>query len=121
MVSIERLLECTHKEAGDLIFFHANQAVKIGNYGRLVIAYPDADTFVSALHYFCKLKYFDLKELWFTSGQGKSWTFFPVHDLAKDLDSNLVEVLPAIHSLNGFDTNNKVGTKSRAVKEEADC
>ena len=32
----------------------------------------------------------------------------------------LVEVLPAIHALNGCDTANKVSTKSRAVREKAD-
>ena len=51
----------------------------------------------SALHYFCKLKYFDLENLWIISGWGNSRRFFPIHDL--DFDSDLVEVLPAIHAL----------------------
>ena len=45
----------------------------------------------------------------------------PIHDLANDLDSDFVEVLPAIHALIGCDTSSKVGTKSRAVREGADC
>ena len=45
----------------------------------------------------------------------------PIHDLANDLDSDFVEVLPAIHALNGCDTASKVGTKSRAVREGVDC
>ena len=65
LVSVERLLECTHEEADDRIFFHANQAIKIGSYGSVVIASPDTDIFVSALYHLCKLKYFDLEELWF--------------------------------------------------------
>ena len=69
LVSVERLLKCTHEEADDRIFFHANHAIKIRNYGSVVIASPDTDIFVSALHRFCKLKYFDLKELWFVSGR----------------------------------------------------
>ena len=77
--------------------------------------------FVSALHHFCKLKYLDLEELWFVLGRGNSRTFFPIHNLANDLDSDLVEVLPAIHALNGCDTASKVGTKSRAVREGDDC
>ena len=63
LVSVEKLLECTYEEADDRIFFHANHAIKIKNYGSVVIASPDTDTFVSALHNFCKLKYFDLEEL----------------------------------------------------------
>ena len=51
-VSVERLLECTHEEADDRIFFHANNAIKIGNYVSVVIASPDTDIFVSALHHF---------------------------------------------------------------------
>ena len=46
-------------------FFHANHAIKIGNYGSVVTASPDTDIFVSAPYH---LKYFDLEELWFVSG-----------------------------------------------------
>ena len=67
--------------------------------------------FVSTLHHFQKLNYFDPEELWFVSSRGNSRTFFPIHDLANDLDSDLVEVLPAIHALTGCDTASKVGKK----------
>ena len=50
-----------------------------------------------------------------------SRTFFPIHDLANDLALELVEVLRAIHDLNGCDTASKVGTKSRAVREGVEC
>ena len=46
LVSVERLMECTHEEADDQLFFHANYAIKIGNYGSVVIAYPDTDIFI---------------------------------------------------------------------------
>ena len=92
-----------------LIFFHTNHAINIGNYESVVIASPDTDIFVSVLHHFCKLKYFDLEELQFDSGRGNSRTFFSIHDLANDLDLDLVEVLPAIHALTGCDTASKVG------------
>ena len=72
LFSVERLLECIHKEAESRIFFYANHAIKIRNYGSVVIASPDTDIVVSALHHFCKVKYFDLEELWFVSGQGNS-------------------------------------------------
>ena len=121
LVSVERLLECTHEETDDRIFFHANHAIKIRNYGSVVIASSDTDIFAFAFYHFCKLKYFYLEELWFVSVRGNSRTFFPIHDLANDLDSDLVEVLPAIHAPTGCDTTSKVGTKSRAVREGAGC
>ena len=67
LVSVERLLECTPEEADDRFFFHANHAIKVGNYGSVVIASPDTYIFVFALHHFCKLKYFDMEELSFVS------------------------------------------------------
>ena len=63
-------------------------AIKIGNFGSVAIASSDTDIF-------------DLEELWFVSGRGNSGTFFPLHDLANDLDSGLAEVLPAINVLTG--------------------
>ena len=113
LISIEMLPEW-------FFFFHGNHAVKIGNYGSVVIASPDTDIFVSALHHFYKLKYFDLEELWFVSGRGNSRTFFPLHDLANDFGSDLAEVLPEINVLTGCDTTCKEGRKSRAVREGAD-
>ena len=98
--------------------FHANHTIKIRNYGSVVIASLDTDIFVSAINHFYKLKYFDLEELWFVSGQGNSITFFPFYDLNNDLDSDFVEVLPAIHDLTGCDTSCKVGTKSRVVRNK---
>ena len=41
LVNVKRLLECTHEEDDDQIFFHPHHAIKIGNYGSVVIASPD--------------------------------------------------------------------------------
>ena len=57
LVSVESLLECTNGEADDRILFHANHAIKIVNYGSVVISSLDADILVSSLHHFWKLKY----------------------------------------------------------------
>ena len=110
-----------NEEAEDRIFSHASHTIKIKNYGSVVIASPHTDLVVSALHYFYKLNYFDLEELQFVTVRGNSRTFFPVHDLATDLDSDLVEVLLSSHAVTGCHTANKVGIKSRAVREGADC
>ena len=61
LVGVEMLLECTHEAADNRICFHANHAIKIGNYRSVAIASPDTDIFVSTLDHFCKLKYFDLE------------------------------------------------------------
>ena len=92
--------------------------MKIGNYGSVVIASPDTHIFASTLHNFCKLKYFDLEELWFVSGRGNSGTFFSIHDLTNYLNSHLVEILPAIHALTGIDTASKFGTNSEVSGKE---
>ena len=109
-----------HTKRLTIKFFHAHHAIKIENYGRAVL-HLLTHIFVSALHHFCKLKYFDLEELQFVSGRGDSRTFFPIHDLTNDLDADFVEVLPTVHALVGCDTASKVGTKCRAVREGADC
>ena len=75
LVSVERLLECTRKVADDRIFFHTNYAIKIWNYEHFVIVSPDTDIFVSTLHHFSKLKYFDLIMVCFMSR--KFWNIFP--------------------------------------------
>ena len=54
-VTEERLLECTHEEADDRIFFHANHAIKVGRYSSVVIASPD--------RYFCCSYTFQQTEL----------------------------------------------------------
>ena len=60
-VTEERLLECTHEEADDRIFFHANHAIKVGRYSSVVIASPDTDIFVAATHHCNKLNLFQFR------------------------------------------------------------
>ena len=61
--SVERLLQCTHEEADDRVFFHVNHAVKVGYYRSIVIASADTDIFVSATYHFSNMKSDDLDEL----------------------------------------------------------
>ena len=102
-------------------FSYANHAIEIKNNGSVVTASPDTDIIVSALHHSCKVKYFDLDDLWFVSGREYFRTFFPIYDLANDSDLDLVDVLPAIHALTGCDKASKVGAKNRAARKGADC
>ena len=47
----ERLLECTHEEADDRIFFHAHHATKVAYYRSVDIASADTDILVSATYF----------------------------------------------------------------------
>ena len=114
---MERLLECSHEEADDRIMFHVNHAVKIGNFRSIAIASPDTDVLVAAIHHYNKFIYFDLEELWFISGKSESRTVLPIHDLVNEIDTDFIDILPAIHALTGCDTTSKVGTKKKAIKK----
>ena len=61
LVNVEMLLECTYEEADDLIFFHANLAIKIVNYGSVVI--PSPDTVYLYPHYIMSYGLFQVKKI----------------------------------------------------------
>ena len=116
LVNVERLLECTRKAADHRIFFHTNYAIKIGNYECFVIylliqiyLYPQYIIFAN---------WSTLIWLRFVSCRGNSRTFFPIHDITYNLDSNLVEVLPVTHALIECVTASKVGTKGKLSGKE---
>ena len=115
-ITKERLLQCYHEEADDRILFHANHAVRVGEYKSVVLATDDTDIFVCATQHFSKLQTFDLEELWFVSGPASSRTFFPIHSLTQSLEANLSNVLIPLHALSGADCLSKIGTKSKALK-----
>ena len=117
LAKVERLLQCSHEEADDRLFYHANHALKVGNYRSILIATSDADIFASATQNFKKLSCHDLAELWYVSGGGNSRTFFPIHDLANSLNPNLMDVLVPAQSVSGADALSKVSTKAAVVRE----
>ena len=116
-VSMERLLECSHEETDDRIMFHLNHAVKIGNFRSIAIASLDTNVLFAAIHHYNKFIYFDLEELWFKPGKSESRTVLPVHDLVNEIDTDFIDILPAIHALTGCDTTSKVGKKKKAIKK----
>ena len=65
---VEQLLQCSHEEADDRKMFLLNHVVKISTFCCIVIASPDTDISVCALHHFSQLVYFGLNEFWFISG-----------------------------------------------------
>ena len=118
---VEQLLQCFHEEADDRIMFHLNHAVKIFKFYSVVIASLDTDIFACALHHFSQLVYFGLNEFWFVSGRRNSLTIVPIHDLVKKISTDIIEILPAVHTLTGCDTTNKIGTKATALKTGNAC
>jgi len=60
--------------------------------------------------------FFDLKYLWFITGRSSSRFIIPIHDLINVMESDLIDILPAVHALTGCDTTSKIGTKTSAFK-----
>ena len=100
-VQLQPHLKCYHEEADDRILFHVNDGVRRDHMKKIIIASPDTDVFVNAVHHFSRWMYFNLDELWLVSGKSGSRQAFPVHELVDVLDANVIDVLPAVHALTG--------------------
>ena len=49
-------------------------------------------------------------------GQGHTKRYVAVHDIVKSIPQELLDALPAVHSLTGCDTTSKISTKCNAIK-----
>ena len=78
------------------------QSVTTENFESVIIASGDTDVFVCSIYHFNRWIYRGLKEMWIVSGKNGSKTVFPIHQLAEQLESNVADILPAIHALTGF-------------------
>ena len=101
-VSQQPLLKCNHEGADDKILFHVNHGVQIAGFSKIVIASPDTDVFINAVHHYSRWMYCALDELWIISGKRGSKQAFPVHDLIGVLDDTVMDILPAVHALTGM-------------------
>ena len=117
----ELSLRCSHEEADDRIMYHLSHVVKSNHFQKIIVASPDTDVFVCVIHHFNQLIYFGLNELWFLTGKSISKCFIPIHDLVNTMDSDVIDILPAVHALTGCDTTSKVGTKASALKQASKC
>ena len=79
--------------------FHLRHGVKVCKFKSIIIASPDTDVFVCSIHHHGKLMYFGLEELWFITGLSTSKTFVPIHEVVDILESDVIEILPAVHAL----------------------
>ena len=101
-VSFQPLLKCDHEEAEDQLLFHANHALKISNYKKLIFASPDTEVLVNVVHHFSCWMFSDLKDLSVLSpNKASQKQVIPVHKLVEKLDVEVLEVLPALHALTG--------------------
>ena len=100
-VSQQPLLKCNHEEADDRILFHVNHGVRHDCLLKIIIASPDTDVFVNAVHHFSRWMYFNLEELWVITSKGGSKQAFPVNELVDVLDDTVIDILPAVHALTG--------------------
>ena len=94
-------LRNTHEEVDDRMMFHVHQFVTSEKFERVIIASGDTDVFVSSIYHFNRWIYRGLKEMWIVSGKSGLTTVFPIHQLAEQLESNVADILPAIHALTG--------------------
>ncbi|KAG1714927.1 Thrombospondin-3b [Nymphon striatum] len=110
-------LRCTHQEADDRLLLHIQHATCAESFKRVIVASAVTDVFICLLYYFNQTWHDSgLDELWVLVGQGNTSRAIPIHDLAVEMPSILVSVLPAVHALTGCDTTSKVSTKYAAFK-----
>ena len=95
-------LRNTHEELDDHMTFHVHQSVTTENFESVIIASGDTDVFVCSIYHFNRWIYRGLKEMWIVSGKSGSTTVFPIRQLAEQLESNVADILPAIHKLTGL-------------------
>ena len=95
-------LRNTHEEADDRMMFHVHQSVTTKNFESVIIVSGDTDVFVCSIYHFNRWIYRGLREMWIVSGKSGSTTVFPIRQLAEQLESNVADILPAIHALTGF-------------------
>lgn len=90
-----------HEEADDRIMYHVNQAVNNERFERVIIASADTDVFVCSMYHFNRWIYCGLAELWIISGKRGSMTALPIHQLTENIESTVIDILPAVHALTG--------------------
>ena len=108
IVSFQQLLKCDHEEADDQLLFHANHAIKVDNFKKVIVASPDTDVLVNVIYNFSRWIFSDLEEMWIIGGNRGSQKAIHIHSLVKQLDAGIVEVLSALHALRGTISNSYV-------------
>ena len=111
-------LRSPHDEADDRMMTHINHAVRVDCCSAALICSRDTDVYVSFMYHFSKV--------WKIHGLVQAWmedmgTYVPIHSICAELGDDMVEMLPAVHTLTGCDTTSKVGTKKKALNVMTIC
>ena len=65
--------------------------------------------------------YSGLDELWIISRKEDSIKVALVHTIVDNIDNSVIDVLPAVHALKGYDTTGKASIKSTAFQAAMKC
>ena len=109
-------LKCDHEEADGRFMFHINHGITVDHYQQIILASADTDIFICSLYHFLRWMHFDLHELWMLCAQGAHSRAVPIHTIATSMDSDVIDIMPAVHALTGCDTTSNVGTKKAALE-----
>ena len=71
------------------------------NYSKIIIASSDTDVLINSIYHCSPWMQADLEELWVVCGEKASQQAVPVHDIITKMDSNVNDILPAVHALTG--------------------
>ena len=115
-LSWEPLLSCYHEEADDRLMYHVKHAIESDKIMKVIIASSDTDVLVCSIYHFSQWMYSHLQEMWIVSGCSTSKRALRVHEVVDNMNTDIVDILPAVHALTGCDTSSKVGTKKSAFK-----
>ena len=94
---------------------HVLDCLRAG-YKVILVLTNDTDVAVILLFHIPTFIQHGMKELWTCAGKGQTARHLPLHTLYERMGSDLVSVLPALHSLTGCDVTSKIGTKKSALK-----
>ena len=103
------------EEADLKMILHALHTAESG-IKRFIIVSQDTDVLVLCLYNWMRFESCGIGELWITASIGDSSRFIPVQAIAVILEESTCSVLPAVHTLTGFDYISKVGAKLAALK-----
>ena len=102
------LLHCTHEEADDRMFHIQAILSDQASPTSVMVFSADTDVFI------CLLYHLSIK-LWVVQNSGEKRSVLPVHDICTSLDDKLVQCLPALHALTGWDSTSKISMKLSAL------
>ena len=81
--------------------YYITYAVRVGCFRRVIVASPDTDVFKNLVHHFPRWQFSDLQEHWVLRGNTTNKKTTPIHELMNHYNSDVIDVLPAVHILTG--------------------